>query len=302
MRAMLVLIVLCGVVRADDKVQTADRLFAEGKALLDVNLVEACAKFDESYRYNPAALGTLLNIGLCDEKLGKFASAFAHFAAARDLAVEQKLPEHQKAAEEHLKTLEGKIPHLTLELSEQLPGMKIVIDNKVMALDALTEIPVDPGERVIEVSAPDRLPQQTKVVIRASEHKSVTLPKLATSITVRSSRRRIGQITVIAGGATAVTALGLALYARHLYNDQFGSDGPCFHQSNGDFCRPDGQSNTNRARTLGVFASVLGGVGVAAAGVGVYLWVRAPHDMQDRVTVIPQVGPDGAGIAAIGRF
>lgn len=302
MRSLLVLIALSSVAHADDKVQTADRLFAEGKALIDVNLVEACAKFDESYRYNPAAIGTLLNIALCDEKLGKFASAFAHFAAARDLAIEQKLPEHQKAAEEHLKTLEGKIPHMTLRLAEQLPGMKIVVDNKVVALDAMTEIPVDPGERVIEVSAPDRLPHQTKVVIKAGEHKDVDLPKLARSITVKSSRRRIGQITVIAGATTAAAGLGLALYARHLYNDQFGSDGPCFHLANGDFCRPDGQTNTNRARTLGVVASVLGGAGVVAAGVGAYLWLRAPHDLQDRVTVIPQLGPDGAGIAAIGRF
>ena len=43
---------------ADPKIQKADELFAEGKALLDSNLLQACAKFDESLRYNGAAIGT----------------------------------------------------------------------------------------------------------------------------------------------------------------------------------------------------------------------------------------------------
>lgn len=301
--AMIVALVAPGIAYGDTKVETADRLFAEGKALLDVNLVEACAKFDESYRYNPAAIGTLLNVALCDEKLGKFASAFAHFSAARDLAKEQSLPQHEKAAEQHLVGLEGKIPHLTIKLAEELPGIKVVVDNRVIGLEALRNLPVDPGERVIDVSAPGRLPHETKIVIKAGETQDVVIPQLARAIVVKSSRKRIGQITVIAGGATALVAAGLGIYAIRLYRDQFdATNGPCFHLSNGDFCRPDGQHNTDRARTLGTFATVLGGVGIAAAGVGAYLWLRAPHETDTRVSVLPSIGADGAGVVAVGRF
>jgi len=40
----------------------------------------------------------LLNVALCDEKLGRFASASAKFAEARDRAKEQGMDVHRKAA------------------------------------------------------------------------------------------------------------------------------------------------------------------------------------------------------------
>src|SRR5512143_4337650 len=89
----------------DPRIEKADRLFAEGKALLGSNLLQACEKFDESLRENPAAIGTLLNVALCDEKLGRVASAVAKFSEARDRAKEQGLAEHVRAAEEHIAKL-----------------------------------------------------------------------------------------------------------------------------------------------------------------------------------------------------
>jgi hypothetical protein len=286
----------------DPKIQKADQLFAEGKALLSSNLLQACEKFKESLQENPAAIGTLLNVALCDEKLGRVASAVSKFSEVRIQGKEQGLPEHVRAAEEHLKELTPKVPHLTIQLTEQLPETKILLDDTLLTLNALVNHPVDPGELVIVVSAPTRLPYRAKVTIGVAEHKDVVIPALAKSVTIRSSRGRIGQITTIIGGATIGTGLGLGLYARHLYNKQF-DDGRCQHTDMGDLCQASGQSRTERARTFGNIGTVVGVAGVLAAGLGAYLWVRSPSDTSDKnLIVMPQVSPDGLGIAAVGRF
>lgn len=286
----------------DPKIQKADQLFAEGKALLGSNLLEACTKFKLSLQENPAAIGTLMNVALCDEKLGHVASAVAEFSEARIRAKEQGLPEHIRAAEEHITALEPTVPHLTIRLTEQLPETKILLDDTVLALDALVNHPVDPGELVIVISAPARLPYRAKVTIGMAEHKDVVIPALAKSVTIRASRGRIGQITMIIGGAAIGTGLGLGLYARHLYNKQF-DDGRCQHTDTGDLCQASGQSQTERAHTFGNIGTVVGVAGVLAAGVGAYLWIRSPSDTSDKnLIVMPQVSPAGLGVAAVGRF
>lgn len=294
---------------SDPRIEKADALFAEGKALLASNLLQACAKFDESLHYNPAAIGTLLNVALCDEKLGRVASAVAKFSEARDRAKEQGLAEHIRAAEEHLLALEPSVPHVAITLAETLPETKILIDDAIVALDAIANVAVDPGERIIVVSAPERLPYRIKLVFSKGEHKDVTIPVLARSVTVNSSLRRIGQIATILGGGAAGTGLGIGLYAHHLYIQQFGhsmpGDGLCDKRTG--ICEARGQAGTQRAHTLGNVGTGIGIAGLVVAGVGGFLWYRAPastsNDTSDRkLTVVPRVGTDGLGIAALGRF
>jgi hypothetical protein len=290
----------------DPRIEKADRLFSEGKALLSSNLLQACAKFDESLRENPAAIGTLLNVALCDEKLGRVASAVAKFSEARDRAKEQGLPEHVRAAEEHIAKLQPDVPHLAIKLTEQLPETRVLIDDTIIALQAIGDVAVDPGERVIVVSAPARLPYRAKLVVGTAEHQEVVIPALSRSITITSSRGRIGQITTIVGGAAFGAGIGLGLYARHLHHKQF-DDGLCASTPAGDRCNPAGQTQTERARTLGNVGSVFGGTGFVVTCVGVYLWLRSPrstpHDTGDKkLVVVPQITPDGLGVVAAGRF
>jgi len=291
----------------DARIKKADRLFAEGKALLAKNLLQACAKFDASLRENPAAIGTLLNVALCDEKLGRVASAVAKFSEARDHAKEQGLPEHVRAAEEHITKLTPDVPHLAIKLTEQLPETRVVVDESMIAPGAIGDVAVDPGERVVVVSAPARLPYRTTVVIGAAEHREVVVPALARSVTINSSRGRIGQITTIVGGAALGTGIGIGLYARNLHHKQFDNGQCTTDPVKGDRCSPDGLTQTNRARTLGNVGTVIGVAGLVATGVGVYLWLRSPRstpqDSSDKkLVVVPEVSADSLGVVASGRF
>ncbi len=290
--------------KPDPKVEKADQLFTEARALLPSNLSEACKKFDESLRYNPAAIGTLLNVALCDEKLGRVASAVIKFTEARDRSREQGLPEHLRAAEDHLAALEPQVPHLAIRLTQQLPETKVLVDDHVVASGALGDIPIDPGEHVIVVSAPDRLPHRASLVIAPAEHKAIVIPALVRSVTVNSSWRRIGQIATITGGAAFGTSIGLALYGLHLHNQQF--PGHCTHRPGGvDGCDATGQSSNERARTYGNVATVVGGVGLAVAAAGAVVWYLAPRSFQSADApprLVLDVTGDHLGVVALGRF
>lgn len=286
---------------ADPRIDKADQLFAEGKALLASNLIQACDKFEESLQYNPAAIGTLLNVALCDEKLGKVASALAKFTEARDHAKEQNLAEHVRAAEDHIATLTPSVPHLALQLTEPLPDTTILVDSRVIARDAIADIAIDPGERVITVSAPDRLPHRETIVIAKGEHRTVVIPALSRSVTVTSSRRRIGQIATITGGAAFGASIGLALYGSHLRQQQLDDHHCAPNGGGGTSCDPTGQSATTRARTYGNVATVVGVVGLATAAAGAVLWITAPRSTPT-VALVPDLAPGSVGLTALGRF
>jgi hypothetical protein len=288
----------------DPQVERADELFTEAKALEATNLPEACNKFAESLRYNPHAIGTLLNVALCDEKLGRIASAVVNFTEARNRAREQGLPEHQRAAEDHLATLQPQVPHLAIRLTQQLSDTKVLVDDNVIAPDTLGDIALDPGPHTITVSAPDRLPHRATVTIAPAEHKAIVIPALARSVTVTSSWRRIGQIATITGGAAFGTSIGLAFYGRHLHFQQFPEH--CHPVDHGiDACDPTGQSANERARTYGNVATVVGSVGLAVAAAGAVVWYLAPHSFQGTDApprVALDVTGDHVGVVAIGRF
>ncbi|MEO7330625.1 MAG: preprotein translocase subunit TatA, partial [Minicystis sp.] len=76
--ALALALTLLGVpARAGDPAQ-ADALFKEGRSAFDRHdFPTACAKFEQSQAADPAA-GTLLNLALCEEKLGKLLPARAH--------------------------------------------------------------------------------------------------------------------------------------------------------------------------------------------------------------------------------
>ena len=174
---------------AEDSIVKGDRLFAEGKALLATDLHAACAKFEESLRANSQAIGTLMNVALCDQKLGRIASAVVKFSEARDRAKEQGLEVHLETALEHLAALEPRLPFLTITFAaEPLPGTKLVVHDQVISLSKIANLPVDPGEHVIVVSAPGHLPYQTTVRLAEAERRDVTIPALARSVTIDAAR------------------------------------------------------------------------------------------------------------------
>ncbi len=294
---------------SDDNVARADALFREAQALRDIDLNGACVKFAESYELNPHALGTLLNVALCDKKLGRLASALEKFTLARDIASETlaKGPDEaaaasRRAAVTHIEDLQPRIPHVTIEfVPPMLPDTTIVIDRKAYALDKLAKLAVDPGSHVIVVSAPGYLPYETTFAIAEGEHHNVAIPNLEKSVTVRSKRRTIGVIVGGAGALAGATGIVVGLVARSRYADVTTCD------DNANTCdSPDDYTKRKNALSLGNVGTVVGLAGAGAIVVGAVLWYTgrksSTESTQPRVTLLPHATPDGAGITAVGRF
>src|SRR5262245_38878261 len=90
---LLVSCALVGAARADGsgKQKRADELFEEGRKLLNAeDPAGACEKFNEAIKLDPDAPGTMLNLGLCNEKLQKYRTALYWFRKAQARAAEAK--------------------------------------------------------------------------------------------------------------------------------------------------------------------------------------------------------------------
>lgn len=133
--------------------------------------------------------------------------------------------------------------------------------------------------------------------------RDVQIPGLDRAVSKRSSRRKYGAITASVGAAAVITGVTIGLVARSRYNDATSG---CKTNPMGDLaCGQERYADATDARSLANAGTVIGIAGVAVVGIGAYLWLSAPADKastERAVTLLPDVSPDGAGIAAVGRF
>jgi hypothetical protein len=298
-----------GIARADDAEQ-ADALFKDGRAAMAAGKIsEACEKFEASLRLNSSAVGTLLNAANCDQKRGRVASAVNRFKRALDIAHEEENTRAVEEAQKQLAVLGPLVPHISITISQRLPGMKLVIDDKAIQLDdkaipvdgvGVREMPIDPGDHEINVSAPGRLPFDYKFSIIQSESKTIAIPVLVAP--GRNTRKTLGLI--VGGSGLAVAAAGgiVGLIAKRDYDAQFSGTMPACNRMTHE-CNHDGLLATENARSLGTIATGIMIVGAAAIVTGGVLWFTAPKQpTETKLAITPQIGSGEIGFAAVGRF
>jgi hypothetical protein len=159
--------------RRDEK--AADVLFQSAKAALERgDLGAACAQFAESQRLDPAA-GTLLNLGECEERAGKLASALGHIKEARTVlpAGDYRIP----FADARITGLARRVPRLALRLAgPPLLGAVVACDDHEVAPAALEQpLPVDPGAHTCVLRAPGHPDGRAEVTLREGETQTLEL-------------------------------------------------------------------------------------------------------------------------------
>jgi hypothetical protein len=159
----------------------AEAVFEEGLRLIKQGkFAEACPKFEMSQRVEPG-VGTMLYLAECYEKTNRTASSWAMFREAASLAETSGQTERMKMAQARAARLEPRLAWLNIEVSKGalVPGLSLKRNGVTVAADlAGTPTPVDPGEVLVEASAPGRIPFSTKVAITAKAHVVVTVPTL----------------------------------------------------------------------------------------------------------------------------
>jgi hypothetical protein len=171
--------------RADDtaSVAVAQQLYDEAKAAMGKeDYATACQKFAESNRLDPATGGTLLNLAVCHEKMGKIATAWSEFEEAAQLARHFERVDREQLANDHVEKLRPRVSFLALHVPDTMvavAGITVAVDGTPLGQAAWGNIPLDPGQHTVTAAAPGRVPWTTQVTIGPSaERPVVEIPAL----------------------------------------------------------------------------------------------------------------------------
>lgn len=292
----------------------AEALFMQGRTLMQQGkYAEACPKFEASQRLDPG-VGTLLNLGDCYEKNGEIAKAWARFREAAALATSAGQRDREQIARQRAAALEGKLAKLTIVAPA---GIEVKVDGgRIDPAMWGTAVPVDPGEHMIEASAPGKKPFSSRVTVASSASTRVEVPALedaspsptpvatptptptpTTNVdasadrSTGSTQRTLAIVSLGVGvvGLGVGTALGLMSSSKWDQAKQGCTPAGCDAES-----RKRGEDAGTLA-DVSTIGFVAGGIGVAAAAV---LWFTAPSATQPTLTI----SSTGSTVGVAGRF
>lgn len=246
----LLILALVGVfsARASAASPAAEALFREGRKLMAKNQIDkACAKFAESQRVE-ASTGTLLNLATCHTKQGKTATAWVEFAEALATAKKENDALRVEYAEAQMAALEPKLSKIIVSTAAPAGGLSITIDGSTVVLDS--PLPFDPGSHTVTATAPGRTPFTIQVELAATaETKTVRIPELA----LEPRAVRLSAKAAPRGSEPARRTSDSS-------TDELGSQPQPWRKP---------------------LAYSLGGLGVAALGVGTYLALAARSELAE---------------------
>lgn len=304
MSRVLPTLLLLGALGAPARAQSveAETLFVEGEKLMAAgNYDKACDAFAASNRLEARA-GTLINLGLCEEKRERYASAWIAF---RESLTRVKDPVKKQVADERIAAIEEKLSYLTIGLADgaKVDGLVVSRDGQVVDPALYSRaIPVDGGSHVVEARAPGKQ-TWTKAVQVAAERARVTVdvPVLevgsattpAVPHTDAPGNKYTGRIVLfgVIGAAGLGTGIWGAVTARSADRDAQALC-PDPEASCADAARANALLDRRDRRAL--IANI--GFGVAAAGAiaTIVTWIVGRPSPRADVAVIP--APDGANI------
>lgn len=284
-----------------DKMTDAEELFRRAKALMaEKKEKEACPLFEESEKLDPQ-MGTLLNVAICHEAIGRVASAWGEYRAVEQMAQVAGRQDRVDLAHKAAQKLEGRLPRLkiTLPPENKVDGIVVKIDGEPKGEPLWNGVAIDPGTHNVETSAPGKKPNTSQVKVdKEGQVVPFTIPKLEDAppesvpivedpaekarkraemekqIAANKSRRTKGFI--IGGAGIAVMAAGGVFGILAIGKNSDASSAcpnPCI---NGSDQATDANNATDRALLfanvanvaipIGALVTILGGYMILSAG------------------------------------
>ncbi len=304
---------------------TAETLFENGTELMTQGkFAQACEKFEGSLELD-AALGTMLRLADCYDRIGRTASAWALFQDAASEAHTHGEPEREQMANERVADLEPRLSRVKLENHPQNTGLSLTIrigDSKIPRTSLDAALPLDPGLERIEVSASGHQSFQTTLQVKTGPSlQTLDIPALATtrvasapapfgsnskdapSSSAGSTQRTLGWVTGGVGLA-ALGAGGFFAYRAHTVNQE--SLVHCRPQDD-SACDATGVEQRNRAQGLATAATVTAVAGGAFLAGGIVLVLTAPSnskksEAETDVRLVGSVAAHGGGMRLFTRW
>lgn len=304
----------------------AEQLFSEGLAAMKAERWQAaCEAFAGSNQADPSP-GTQINLGVCNEKQKKYATALTWFDAAARLAEDQGREDRAKLARSEHARVEPKVHKLVISSKSPVEGATITRNGEKLPAAALVgrETPLDPGKYTFELSAKGKKPVSMEVSIPDTPGKSsLAFPPLEDAPVDQSaqggpapgepgytppvvvSSDGSGQRTVgIVVGGTGILALLAAGGVQILANNEQSKSEDFKTKADTATNPADRQAFTeasssrhDAAKNNQLIALITGAGGVVLLGVGAVLFFTAPHGSKTagKARFVPAAGPGYAG-------
>jgi len=292
---------------------------------------EAIPHFLESIRLDrqPKAL---LNLADCEEKIGKYVAAQTHIVEARDLARTHGDQQFKTLAEQHLSSIEAKMPKLVLKLAKDAPAGTVVVRDGVElgAVSLGTPLPVDPGahtvvarssttERQFDVTLADGATQELEVTpVGGKPVTSAAAPKPSPGVTVAAppnpmsapardtsappdtatAKRGLPVLPIVLGGIGVAGGITAAIFGFKTKNKNDEASFICPDAGCMEPAYSQSQPAREDAKSARTTAIVAGAVGGAALVAGVVLLIVGDSGKSGAsgLRVAPSVGRAGVGM------
>jgi len=308
--------------RADSAAE-AEALFHDGTQLLEAGrFAEACLKLAGSQKLDPA-LGTLLYLAACHQKLGLTATAWTEFSSATEWAERTDQPKRTAFGRTHMIQLESTLAKVVIRAVRVLPQFEVKVDDEVLDSPASGAArPLDPGTHTVEATAPGFVAWRTTVHLAArAETLTVDVPALEPALPPAAPQRamdpsppRDGATSsatlpsqVLASSAAGLATAGIvvgSVFGVMTFAARNSARAACPQNA----CGPGGLDDVDRLRTYATVSTVAFGVGLAAALATGYFNLRGnasrggPGALARSVTLVPGISPRQAGIELLARF
>lgn len=295
-----------------DNAAAAEALFNEGRTLVEKgNYVDACPKFAESQKLDPGS-GTLMNLGDCYEKVGKFASAWATYREAISESNKVGNKQRERDAKVLAERVEPKMSFLKIEVPKGSVVASLQIKRDDFVVDRAqwgTYIPTDPGSHRISAEAPGHKPWSMRIDIAQSTKRDLEVPPLEVApeaaLEDRGKKQRtlglavggVGVLGLAAGGVLGLMAMNLRSSARDLGCTDVDCATPAAKDKN---------DSALGAANLATVLFIAGGVVTAAGAVIVLTAPKAASANANAAAVTPgpslAAGVRGSRVVVEGTF
>jgi hypothetical protein len=308
----------------------AEALFRQALELMTRgDTVMACARFQASQSLEPA-LGTLLHLAHCYEKIGKTASAWAAFSEAESLAQARKEHVRAEIAAARASALDAKLSRIQLVTTDvgRLERLEISLDGVTVPPGSYdTPLPLDPGPHEIVARAPGyRIYSQRIHAALGPSLIHFAIPRLQRSDSSGGSAplepgatdsappnqadmaldspepgdtQRI--IAWISGGV-GIAGLATGAVLGYVASQRNAESLDECRENDASACSPQGVELREQAHDFARGSTIaLGAGGVLLVG-GFITYMSAPSRDERSVSVTPRVGLGTVGVTLGGRF
>jgi hypothetical protein len=271
--ALVAVLASAGARAESDTEADAARLYQQGKAdMSGGKYAEARPLFERSLELDPEP-GTALNLALCDEHIGKLASAWYMWLRAAVLSGAKGERDREEMARKRAAALEPRLPRLRVDVTPQSHDgvVEVRVDGRAIGTDQWSaSVPMDPGMHRVEAHVAGCRGWFADVDAEEAQEASVTVPVLE-DLDDGGGRRAIA--VGLGVGALAAAAAGAVFGVEALSADNRIS-GMCAPTRNMN-CSTNDLHDWSLVQTYGTVADI----GFAVAGVELigagFLWFGA---------------------------